>query len=32
MEYDGLFMLGPRSDTIRRYDLVGVGVPLWKWA
>jgi hypothetical protein len=26
-----LYMLGPGSGTIRRYSLVGVGVPLWVW-
>ena len=29
---DGLYMLGPKSSTIRRCGLVGVGVPLWEWA
>ena len=29
---DGLYMLGPGSGTIRRYDLVGVGMSLWAWA
>jgi hypothetical protein len=26
--YGGLYMLGPGSDTIKRYDLVGIGVAL----
>jgi hypothetical protein len=29
--YDGLYMLGPGSGTIRRCGL-GVGVSLWVWA
>jgi hypothetical protein len=29
---DGLYMLGPRSDTIRTGGPVGVGVSLWVWA
>jgi hypothetical protein len=29
---DGLYMLGPRSDTIRRCGTVGVGVSLWAWS
>jgi hypothetical protein len=29
---DGLYMCGPRSHTIWRYGLVGVGVSLWVWA
>ena len=28
---DGLYMLGPGNGTIRRCDLVGVGVSLWVW-
>jgi len=28
VEHDDLYMLGPGNDTIRRYDLVGVGVSL----
>jgi len=30
ISYDGLYMLGPGSGTIRRCDLVGVGVALLK--
>ena len=30
--HDGLYMIGPGSGIIRRYDLVGVGVSLWVWA
>jgi hypothetical protein len=29
---DGLYMLGPGSDTVGRCGLVGVGVSLWAWA
>jgi hypothetical protein len=29
---DGLYILGPGSGTISRYDLVGVGMSLWVWA
>ena len=32
IQCDGLCMLGPGSDTIRRYGPVGVGVSLWAWA
>jgi hypothetical protein len=32
IEYDGLYMLCPGSGTIRRCDLVGVGISLWVWA
>jgi hypothetical protein len=28
----GLNMLDPRSSTIWRYGIVGVGVSLWVWA
>ena len=31
-KYNSLYMLGPGSDTIRRCDLVRVGVSLWVWA
>ena len=31
-ECDGLYMLGSGGGTIRRCDLVGVGVLLWVWA
>jgi hypothetical protein len=30
--WDGLYMLGPGSDTIRSCNLVGEGVSLWVWA
>ena len=30
--YDGLYILGPWSGTIRRCGPFGVGVPLWVWA
>ena len=30
--HDGLYMIGPGNGTIRRCDLVGVGVSLWVWA
>ena len=29
---DGLYMIGPGSEPIRRCGLVGVGVSLWVWA
>jgi hypothetical protein len=29
---DGLYMLSPRSGTIRGCGPVGVGVSLWVWA
>ena len=29
---DALYMYGPGSGTIRRCDLVGVGVSLWAWS
>jgi hypothetical protein len=28
----GLYMFGPGSGTVKRSDLVGVGVSLWVWA
>ena len=30
-ECDDLCVLGPGSDTIRRYDLAEIGVSLWAW-
>ena len=32
VECDGLYMIGPGSDLIRRCGLVGVGVSMWVWA
>ena len=29
---DGLYMLGVESVTIRKCDLIGVGVSPWTWA
>lgn len=31
-KYGDLNMLVPRSGTICRYGLVGVGVSMWEWA
>jgi hypothetical protein len=28
---DGLYMLGPGSDTLKTCGLVGVGISLWAW-
>ena len=30
-ECDGLYMIGPGSEPIRRCGIVGVGVLLWVW-